>query len=207
MKKFMRVGLVSVCCVLFSSVSLATALENLQANLASFKSMRANFQQALYSEAKMPASKSSGKMAILRPGKFRWETKSPNDQILIANGTTLWIYDVDLEQATKQHIDVKDSNSPALFLSGEIGDIPKRFNVSEVKNAEGTAFKLQAKDPEDMFQSMVILFKQKKLAKMTAETRLGQRSEFRFENVVLNPTLAASLFEFKPAKGVDIIKN
>ena len=203
MKKF----ILGACCALFSSLSLATPLENLQANLASFKSMRANFQQALYTEAKMPARKSSGSMAILRPGKFRWETKSPNDQILIANGATLWIYDVDLEQATQTHVDVKDSNSPALFLSGEIGDIPKRFNVSEDKNAEGMVFKLQAKDPEDMFQIMIITFKQKKLAKMTAETRLGQRSEFRFDNVVLNPSIPASVFEFKPAKGVDIIKN
>lgn len=202
-KKYIVSIVVSLC----ASAALASPLENLQANLASFKSMKANFHQALYTEAKKPARKSSGSMIILRPGKFLWETKSPNEQILIANGSTLWIYDVDLEQATKQHLDVKDSNSPALFLSGEIGDIPKRFTVNEVKNAQGSVFKLQAKDPEDMFQSLVITFKLKKLAKMTAATRLGQRSEFQFDNVELNPAIPASVFVFKAAKGVDIINN
>ncbi|MDQ2994358.1 MAG: outer membrane lipoprotein chaperone LolA [Pseudomonadota bacterium] len=193
--------------MLVSSVCFAAPVDNLQKNLASFKSMRANFQQALYTEAKKPARKSAGKMAILRPGKFRWETKSPNDQVLIANGKTLWIYDVDLEQATKQPIDVTDSNSPALFLSGEIGEIPKRFTVTEDNTREGDVFKLRAKDREDMFQTLEITFNKSKLAKMTVETRLGQRSEFKFNNVELNPAMTTKLFEFRPPRGVDVIKN
>ena len=37
---------------------------------------------------------------MLRPGRFRWETSDPYQQTVIANGDTLWIYDVDLKQAS-----------------------------------------------------------------------------------------------------------
>lgn len=196
-----------VSAIVYSSAYASSALQELQDKLSSFHSMRANFQQALYADKKGATSKSKGKMAIQRPGKFRWDTQSPNQQVLVADGSLLWIYDVDLEQATKQKVDTTDSNSPALFLSGNVSDIPKRFNVSSEKEGNGVGFKLVAKSSDDMFQSIKIYFEANKLSKMVVGTRIGQRSEFTFSQVELNPSLPQSTFNFKPPAGVDVLTN
>lgn len=193
--------------MIVATANAGTPLQDLQQKLSSFQGMRANFQQALYTDKRVPARKSNGSMAVLRPGKFRWETKSPNEQILVADGNLLWIYDVDLEQATKQKLDTTDSNSPALFLSGDVKEIPKRFSVADEKNEGGVAYKLAAKSSDDMFQGIKIYFRADKLEKMVVETRIGQRSEFTFNNVELNPKFPSSTFHFKPPAGVDVLTN
>lgn len=195
------------CAIVYSSAYASSALQELQDKLNSFHSMRANFQQALYADKKGATSKSQGKMAIQRPGKFRWDTQSPNQQVLVADGSLLWIYDVDLEQATKQKVDTTDTNSPALFLSGNVTDIPKRFNVSTEKEGNRVGFKLVAKSSDDMFQSIKIFFEANKLSKMVVGTRIGQRSEFTFSQVELNPSMPQSTFHFKPPAGVDVLTN
>jgi outer membrane lipoprotein carrier protein len=208
MKVLVRFTTLILLLSVFSTVvSAESPVKELQDKLSSFHSMRANFQQTLYGDKREAARKSSGKVSILRPGKFRWDTQSPNEQVLIADGKTLWIYDVDLEQATKQKLDTTDSNSPALFLSGEVSDIPKRFNVNAEKSGEGVDFTLKAKASDDMFQSIKILFQANKLSKMVVGTRLGQRSEFIFTHVELNPTLPKATFNFKPPAGVDVLTN
>ena len=104
-------------------------------------------------------------------------------------------------------MDTTDSNSPALFLSGNVSEIPKRFVVSTEKMENGVGFKLEAKSADDMFQSIKIIFQADKLSKMIVGTRIGQRSEFSFSQVELNPTFPNSTFHFKPPAGVDILTN
>jgi len=208
MKKIYQVvSTLAVGFVIFTSANASTPLQNLQQKLSSFRGLQAHFQQALFTDKRVAASQSSGKMLILRPGKFRWETHSPNQQILVADGNLLWIYDVDLEQATKQKLDTTDSNSPALFLSGDVSEIPKRFTVSEEKAGTSLGFKLTAKASDDMFQSIKIYFQSDKLSKMIVDTRIGQRSEFNFSQVVVNPHFPSSTFNFKPPVGVDVLRN
>lgn len=208
MKKFYQAVItVMVGLTLFTSANAGTPLQNLQQKLSSFQGLKAHFQQALYTDKRVAASKSSGNMLILRPGKFRWETHTPNEQILVADGNLLWIYDVDLEQATKQKLDTTDSNSPALFLSGDVKEIPKRFIVTEEKVGNSLGFKLNAKSSDDMFQSIKIVFQADKLSKMIVETRIGQRSEFNFSQVEINPPFPSSTFNFKPPAGVDVLTN
>lgn len=208
MKKFYQAVItVMVGLILFTSANAGTPLQNLQQKLSSFQGLKAHFQQALYTDKRVAASKSTGNMLILRPGKFRWETHTPNEQILVADGNLLWIYDVDLEQATKQKLDTTDSNSPALFLSGDVKEIPKRFIVTEEKVGNSLGFKLNAKSSDDMFQSIKIVFQADKLSKMIVETRIGQRSEFNFSQVEINPPFPSSTFNFKPPAGVDVLTN
>ncbi len=64
--------------------------------------------------------RSYGKMALERPGKFRWEVTKPIPQLIIANEAKLWIYDPDLEQVTIRRLKVTSGETPALLLSHEI---------------------------------------------------------------------------------------
>jgi outer membrane lipoprotein carrier protein len=149
---------------------------------------------------------SSGTMALKRPGKFRWEITQPNHQIIVADGQYLWIYDVDLEQATRRNLN--DANSPAILLSGSTAALEDRFNVENLET-KGTKkiFHLKPKTEQDMFQNVDIQFNNGKLAQMSVFDNLGQKNIFYFNNVKINPSLSSSLFQFKAPTGVDLIKE
>src|SRR5690242_12941666 len=84
---------------LFSNVYAAAATDLTQV-LNNVHSMRANFTQTVYDNLGKAIQQSTGKMAMQRPGQFRWQVVRPLPQLIIANQTRLWIYDPDLEQVT-----------------------------------------------------------------------------------------------------------
>ena len=92
------------------------AAKRLNRLLTNTKSMSADFSQTTKGAN---SGTFKGSMSVQRPNNFRWETKSPSQQLIVANGSTMWVYDKDLEQATKQTVDSQVGNTPALLLSGD----------------------------------------------------------------------------------------
>ena len=173
--------------------------------LSHLTSYQANFTQKTLSDKGQVQQLSKGTMAFQRPGKFRWNTTSPNQQLLIANGPLLWIYDVDLMQATKEKIDTSDSSNPARLLSDNPASLSKDFSVTESTN---DTFKLTPKSTKNaIFKAVSMTIKGPQLVMMSVDNNLGETSEFQFSNIKVNPKLPANLFQFVPAKGVDIIDS
>jgi len=202
MKKMITICVLLLCC---SNVLANPALDDLSRRLNSFDTMSAKFKQTIFVGKNVSTQKSNGSMALRRPGQFIWKTTYPNQQTLIANGTTVWIYDVDLEQATKQALDTKSTNSAAIFLTGDVSQVPKRFTVLHPKN--GDVFVLKAKKDDDMFQLFTLYFKGDVLIRMDVITKLEQKSRFEFSNIKINPTFPKNYFNFKPPRGVEVIEN
>lgn len=186
----------------------ANAPEELSQLLANFQSMQADFKQTVYDQNEKPVQQSTGNMALKRPGQFRWETKEPIPQLLLTDGNYVWIYDVDLEQATRQKADTENDSNPASLLSGSTKRIEQRFDVSDIQRpGKEKWFKLVPKDDSDIFQWIELGFVDGKLSAMKLNDRLGTLSIFSFSNVRINPPLKASLFSFQVPKGVEVLKN
>lgn len=195
--------------LLFSVVSIhvdAESSQKLETYLANFQSMSADFKQHIVS--KKGANKiSTGRMALQRPGKFRWEINTPSHEIIIADGVNLWIYNADLEQATKQKLD-KGNNSPASLLSGDTHSIENRFAVVKQQSNNGKdRFQLKPRSSKDMIQSIELNFVDGKMNQMLVVDNLGQSTVFNFTNIKLNPRLPVTSFKFKPSANVDVIQN
>jgi outer membrane lipoprotein carrier protein len=188
-----------------AAVMAEPASEQLNDLLSHFNSMSAKFSQV--SVKKGIIRKSSGTMALQRPGKFRWELTSPNHQMIIADGTYLWIYDVDLEQATKQSL-TQNAHSPALLLSGSSAVLTKKFTIVDSTIHDNQAiFHLKPKRNENLIQLIELQFVDKKLSQMFVMDNLGQKNIFYFTQVKVNPRLSPSLFQFHPPRGVDVITS
>src|SRR5258708_6431935 len=115
-----------------TAIASPTANQNLSTLLSSFHAMTAKFTQVLYNAHGRPTQKSQGQMALERPGKFRWDVNHPNPQLLIADGRYLWVYDKDLQQATRQAFNKNNANSPASLLSGSVETLQQRFSVTQL---------------------------------------------------------------------------
>ncbi len=143
---------------------------------------------------------------MMRPGKFRWEVDSPNKQIIIANGSTLWIYDVDLQQATRQRISEGGSN-PAVLLTGDVSRVIKQFKITTIKRRSELWYQLTPISSHSSFTLVQMRFQKGGLVDMWVKNNLGQATRFNFYDVKLNVPLSTSLFNFKPPHGVDVLKQ
>ncbi len=184
-----------------SAVSFANPSANLNKLLSATKSMTADFSQTTKGAK---TTTFSGKMAVERPNKFRWETTSPASQLIVANGNTLWVYDKDLAQATRQSTSNQVGETPALLLSGNPSSIANNFNVSQPA-AGKNYFLLTPKSSNANFKSLSISFNKGRPVMMVLNDNLGQTTSIRFSNINLNGKIAASQFTFTPPAGTDVI--
>ena len=167
------------------------------------KSMTANFTQTTKGATN---GTFKGSMSVQRPNNFRWETKSPSEQLIVANGNSMWIYDKDLEQATKQGVDSQVGNTPALLLSGDPSKIDKNFKVTQPYENKNY-YVLYPKSGDASFKNLSVSFSGGKPVMMVLNDTLGQTTSIKFNGIKLNPSISSSQFKFTPPKGVDVINQ
>ena len=200
---------VFVLATLVSSLSQAddAATQNLNALLGKIGSMSAHFEQHTLDPKNQPLQTLQGEMQVKRPGLFRWDTTRPFSQQIVANGQTVWVYDPELQQATRQKLDKQVGNTPALLLSGDSKKIASSFYVTQEKtgNKSLSAFVLKPKDKDAVFESLRVSFSGSQLNSMQLKDSLGQRTDISFSQIQVNGKIAESIFQFTPPKDVDVI--
>ncbi|HHF7345909.1 TPA: outer membrane lipoprotein chaperone LolA [Legionella feeleii] len=178
----------------------------LQTKLNAIRSMTASFSQVIKTKEK-EISRSSGTMALERPGRFRWQTKSPMEQLVVADGKKLWVYDVDLEQVTVKKQEKSLGGTAALFLSGYDDTVTRDFDVTATTAGDKQAYDLRSKSHKANFQRMKLIFNRNVLIAIEMFDQLGQHTVVNLKNVKTNPKVAARLFQFKPPKGTDVVQQ
>ncbi|KTD24750.1 outer membrane lipoprotein carrier protein [Legionella lansingensis] len=178
----------------------------LQTKLNGIRSLSANFSQVVKAK-KRELSRSSGTMALERPGRFRWQTKDPMEQLVVADGEQLWVYDVDLEQVTVKKQEKGVGGTAALFLSGYDDTVTRDFDVTATTKGKTQIYDLHSKSPKANFQRVKLIFAGDILTGIEMYDQLGQHTIVNLKNVKTNPKLASTLFKFKPPKGTDVVKQ
>ncbi|HTE41066.1 MAG TPA: outer membrane lipoprotein chaperone LolA, partial [Steroidobacteraceae bacterium] len=89
--------------------------------LQSLQTLQADFRQLLRDGQGRLIEESQGTLAIQRPDRFRWDYREPHEQVIVADGKKLWLYDVDLEQVTVRPMEQSLAGTPASLLSGGDG--------------------------------------------------------------------------------------
>ena len=176
----------------------------LQTKLNAIRTMSASFTQVVRA-SKREISRSSGTMALSRPGRFRWQTKSPMEQLVLADGQHLWVYDVDLEQVTVKKQEKGLGGTAALFLSGYDDTVTRDFDVTTYKQGKKEYFDLHSKSSKANFQRMKLIFIGNELNGLELFDQLGQHTDVTLSQIKNNPVLASVLFQFKTPKGVDVV--
>lgn len=202
MKKILMAFLLSVSTAGFCEAPDAL----LQSKLNSIRSMTAVFKQTVKAKHRI-VSRSSGTMALQRPGKFRWQTNQPMAQLMVADGQKIWVYDKDLEQVTVKTQRKGLGGTAALFLSGYDNTVTRDFNVTQSTLGNELVFDLKSKSAKANFQRIKLMFRQNTLTGLELYDQLGQVTTVQLSQIKLNPKLAESLFRFKTPKGVDVVQQ
>ncbi|AUH73536.1 Outer-membrane lipoprotein carrier protein precursor [Legionella sainthelensi] len=202
MKKILSALLLSISTAVFCQ----TPGELLQAKLNGIRAMTANFKQSVKAKHRV-VSRSSGTMALQRPGRFRWQTAQPMAQLMVADGQKIWVYDKDLEQVTVKKQSKGLGGTAALFLSGYDDTVTRDFNVSQNEMGGELVFDLKSKSSKASFQRIKLSFRQDLLTGLELYDQLGQVTTVQLSQIKLNPKLASNMFQFKTPKGVDVVQQ
>src|SRR5262249_42586001 len=163
--------------------------------------------QEVFDRAGKVIERASGTFAFARPGKFRWNYQKPHAQLLVADGTKLWIHDPDLNQVSVKRIDQAISSTPAALLAGK-DDITALFTLRDGGSAEGLAWVEATPKAQDTgFEHVRLGLNGKTLAAMELRDSLGGRTVLHFSDLKPNAQVAADTFRFTPPKGADVIED
>ncbi|MEW6679125.1 MAG: outer membrane lipoprotein chaperone LolA [Pseudomonadota bacterium] len=183
----------------------ADALARLESFVDGTRGLKAQFSQTVFDAKGRKTQEASGTLFLSRPGKFRWVYSKPYAQLIVGDGSKLWIHDEDLDQVTVRKLDQAIGESPAALLAGN-NDMGKLFNLKDTGEKDGLEW-LEAtpKGKDGSFEKVRMGFKGNDLMAMELQDNFGQTTQLRFTGLVRNPALGASLFRFKPPKGVDVL--
>ncbi|MGE5624371.1 MAG: outer membrane lipoprotein chaperone LolA [Bacillota bacterium] len=194
------------CLMLVSLPALAdSGVARMKAFLADVKTLKADFSQTVLDPNSKQVKQSSGTLLIKRPNRFRWDYAKPNAQVVVADGTRLWLYDVDLQQVTVKPLNDTLAASPAVLLSGS-NDVDKSFTVADLGEQDGLAWVgLTPKVKDTDFESVKLGFKGDDISVMELKDNLGNTTRITIERLQRNVTLSDDAFKFTPPKGADVV--
>jgi outer membrane lipoprotein carrier protein len=184
----------------------ADAVDSLRDFVREVKSGKATFTQVVTSADGARKKMSSGQFEFARPNRFRFAYTKPFEQLIVADGQKVWIFDTDLNQASSRALSSALGATPAALLAGATLD--SDFVLAPQPSADGLDWALATPKLKDgPFQSMRVGFRGKDLAAVEIIDSFGQRSLLQFSQFVPNAVLAAERFRFAPPAGADVIEQ
>ena len=179
-------------------------LENFFSNV---KTLRAAFHQSVLTEELELIDQSQGELWLSRPGRFRWNYGTPLEQVVVADGEKLWIYDPGLEQAVLRNQDSALGDTPAGLLAGDTSPRDS-YLVESLGNQGGIDWvSVFPKEADAAFSQIQFGFETDTLRLVQMLDPLQQITRIRFTDVKVNITIPPEKFVLQLPEGTDIIRG
>ena len=212
-----RVGRRGVCQILaFAAVAgvigiprmvRSTLVDPLSRFFSEVQTLHAAFHQSVLTEDLQSIDESDGELWLSRPGRFRWEYGDPLEQVVVADGQQVWVYDPGLEQAVVRNQDEMLGDTPAGLLAGN-ADPSLSYLVEVLGNQEGIDWiSIFPKSPDAAFAQIQFGFESDTLRMVQMLDPLQQITRIRFWNVKVNLDMPVGKFSLTLPDGTDIIQE
>lgn len=184
----------SVCIPLSAS---ADVLDDLAAQLG----FEGHFTQRVFDQNGALLATSEGDFAVLRPDSFRWEVKTPDQQVLVITGGVLWQYDRDLETVLRRPAPA-DESSPLQLLGADRAALERRYIIT----TEQGATSLIPRGDTELFERLLITAPASERLSLVITDGLAQTIEIELE-LTPGKTPAKSAFNVEPPEGVEWLEG
>lgn len=206
--------LIALLCFCASTVfaqpqAVSSSLERLDALLGNIETLAADVIQLIVESDGGVLEESEIQMLLKKPDGFYWETLTPFPELIVTDGSTLWNYQPDLEQVVIEDWDSSRSELAAQLLSGNIESLAGDYTIASVTPAdiEHQEFELTPRAADNVYQLISINFMRDELESIYLNSKNGQQTVWRFENVLRNSAIADAKFQFVPPENIEIIEN
>jgi outer membrane lipoprotein carrier protein len=192
----------------------AGGLESLETFVQTVHSGKANFVQVVTAPSKAgqaPRQKtSSGTFEFSRPNRFKFVYLKPFAQTLVADGQTLWLWDVDLNQVTARKQAQALGSTPAALIASatSVRALEADFTLTDAPAADGLEWVMATpKSKDSSLQTVRMGFKGTSLERLDIQDSFGQQSVLTFNGFQANAALDAASFQFKPPADADVVRQ
>jgi len=211
----MRFLLPALILLVAASSAHAQTLEEVVAGLegayARITDLRAEFTQNAFNRSLGQTIKAEGVVYLKKPGKMRWEYRTPSPQQIVSDGKSLWVYTPELNQVNVGEAPRALAGPAGSFLAG-LGRVREAFTIRflnplKVDDAGNPVLDLTPKRPEPVLTRLILTVDPREflVRKAVLYDQFENTVTMRFTKVSMNSGLADSLFIFAPPKGVAVV--
>jgi len=201
-----------ICILFFLSAGPAHAsvvAERLQDRYETIESFQADFVQILTNAATREQEERVGRISFQKPMNVHWESTSPEKELMIIDGETVWNYFPEEDAVYRYKTDqILTSGHMFRIISGQAG-ITEDFRIEDLGMENGLhKIRLVPRYPEpDLVMAYIWSDDHGLMHRILLIDFFGNSNELRLKDVELNPEFDKDFFRFEPPAGVDIIEN
>lgn len=172
-------------------------------------SFSANFEQLIVDQNGRVVQSLYGELHGQKPDKIFWTAYEPASQIIVCDGSRLWLYDRDLEQVIIESYSDNPSANPINLLLGDVQLLSDNFRLIEQRIlADSTLqFSLKPVTLNSLYTHLEIGFKNGILSAISFQDNLGQTTQLLLKEFKLNPLFKDDFFTFEIPMGVDVVNH
>ena len=194
--------------LIMPSLLWAAPTDELLSKLQKLESMKGQFEQMVLDQGGTHMQEAEGEFQVARGNRFYWSTAMPFEQLAVSDGSTVWVYDKDLEQVVVRPLSQDLGQTPALLFGGKPADVAEAFAIYErSREGESVTYRLKPKGSDPLFDQLDVTFEGDKPRSMRLQDALGQQTVIDFRDLMINTGIDASLFNFVPPEGTDVIQQ
>ena len=184
--------------------------DRIQQRYDSLQSFRGFFLQKLTNASSREVQERLGNIVFARPRFIRWETTSPENELLIIGKDTVWEYFPDEETVYRYTVEqVLSSKTMIRFLSGE-ANLKDDFTVQDMgMDGEFRHLKLIPKEPEPNLVEGEVWVRpgQDIMERIKLVDFFGNVNELELTGLELDVPVDEKEFTLVPPKGTEIIEG
>jgi outer membrane lipoprotein carrier protein len=156
----------------------------------------------------------SGTLWLKKPGKMRWEYRSPREKLFVSDGKSAWFYVPDDHQARKTEArKLEDIRSPLAFLLGktklekELQGLSLAPDITPLAPGD-VALRGVPKELADRISEIVLeVTPEHQIARIVIEEVDGSATEYRFAEQKEDVAVGDGRFEFRPPAGTETVEG
>lgn len=197
--------LTSVWCAQASDLS-----DQIQKRYDTLQSFKAFFLQKLTNASSREVQERLGSITFKRPRFIRWETTSPENELLIIGQDTVWEYFPEEETVYRYSVEqVLSSKTMIRFLSGE-ANLKDDFIVEDLgTDGDFRHLKIVPMEPEPNLVEGELWVRpgQDMLEKIKLVDFFGNINELELTGIEIDVTVEEKDFVLSPPKGTEVIEG
>jgi outer membrane lipoprotein carrier protein len=195
-----------------STPDLHTVAQAVDDHYNHMRSLQAEFSET-YRGAGMDR-RESGTLWLKKPGKMRWEYRSPRDKLFLSDGKNAWFYVPDDKQVRKTPVrKLEDLRSPLAFLLGktrlekELQGLGFAPDIAPMDQGDLVLRGVPRALGDRISQILLEVTPQNQIRRIQIDESDGSTTEYLFSQQKEDLQLADHLFRFDTPAGVEMIEG
>ncbi|PYX45568.1 MAG: outer membrane lipoprotein carrier protein LolA [Acidobacteria bacterium] len=156
----------------------------------------------------------TGTLWLKKPGKMRWEYRSPREKLFVSDGKDAWFYVPADRQARKTDArKLEDVRSPLAFLLGktklekELQGLSLAPDVTPLQPEDVVLRGVPQALADRVSEILLEVTPEHKILRIVIQEADGAATEYRFGDMKEDVPIADARFQFKPPAGTETVEG